>query len=69
MSAPEPSSARNGIVLPATWSARHGGGGVSVVATKLPEGRIEFAPRASDARAFTVEEDELIKALLRWGPW
>jgi hypothetical protein len=65
MSTPEPPCAqrRNRIVLPAKGPRGFTTGAV----TKLPDGRIEFDPTASGAGTFTMEEDELIKALLSWG--
>lgn len=53
------------ILLSGTWSD---GGFVSVLVTKCSDGRIEFDPRISGSRAFLVERDELVKALLKWGP-
>lgn len=65
MSAPEPPPARspNRIALAGVWRE---GGHVSVVVTKLANGQIEFTPQLSGARAFAVDEDDLIRALLRW---
>jgi hypothetical protein len=37
-----------------------------VVVTKLADGRIEFALHGGGAWVFAVEEDELIKVLVRW---
>lgn len=64
MSPPEPPAGRrNRIVLPAK-AAR---GLTTVAVTKLADGQVEFDPHGSGACVFTVEEDELIKILLRWG--
>jgi hypothetical protein len=71
MSTPEPppsAGRRNRIVLPATCSVHQAPRGRTTVAvTKLADGRIEFDPHLSGTGAFAVEEDELIKILLRWG--
>jgi hypothetical protein len=71
MSAPEDSSAQrqNRVVLRGICSVHQGPKGfISVVVTRLAGGRLEFDPDASGACTFTVEEHELIKAILRWGP-
>ncbi|MGH3865155.1 MAG: hypothetical protein ACRDQ4_03285 [Pseudonocardiaceae bacterium] len=41
-------------------------GRATVVVTKLADGRIEFALHGGGAWVFAVEEDELIKVLVRW---
>jgi hypothetical protein len=69
MSTAEPPSAgrRNRVVLPATCSVHQAPRGrTTVTVTRLADGRIEFHLHSSGACVFTVEEDELIKALLRW---
>lgn len=38
-----------------------------MLVTQRSDGRIELDPRVPEARAFTVEQDELITALLKWG--
>jgi len=43
-------------------------GFISVVVTRLADGRLEFDSHAGGACTFTIEEHELIKAILRWGP-
>jgi hypothetical protein len=66
---PEPPSAqrRNRVVLSATCAVHRGPSGVtSAAVSKLPDGRIEFAPHVSGACTFTVEEGELVNALVRW---
>jgi hypothetical protein len=69
MSTPEESSAQrqNRVALRGICSV-HQGGFISVVVTRLPDGRLEFDPHASGDCTFTIEEHELIKAILRWGP-
>lgn len=54
-STPQPPSAqaRNRILLPGTWAQ---GGFISVLVTRHLDGRIEFDPRISGARAFMVVE-------------
>ncbi|MBV9161682.1 MAG: hypothetical protein JO281_09070 [Pseudonocardiales bacterium] len=65
---PPPAGRRNRIVLPATCSVHQAPKGLTTVAvTKLANGRIEFDPHLSGACVFAVDEDELIKILLRWG--
>lgn len=65
MTTPPPlPQARNRILLSGAWSE---GGFVSVLVTQRSDGRIEFDPNVSGARAFVVEHDELITALLKWG--
>jgi hypothetical protein len=71
MSAPEESSAQrqNRVVLRGVCSVHQGPKGfISVVVTRLADGRLEFDPHASGACTFTIEEHELIKDILRWGP-
>jgi hypothetical protein len=70
MSPPEPPSdgRRNRIVLPATfWVHQAPRGRTTVAVSRLADGRIEFDPHGSGACVFAVEEDELIKTLLRLG--
>jgi hypothetical protein len=71
MSTPEESSAQrqNQVALRGICSVHQGPKGfISVVVTKLADGRLEFDPHASEACTFTIEEHELIKAILRWRP-
>ncbi|MBV9162484.1 MAG: hypothetical protein JO281_13235 [Pseudonocardiales bacterium] len=64
---PPPAGRRNRVVLPATCSVHQAPRGRTTVAvSKLSDGRIEFEPHGSGGCVFAVEEDELIKALLRW---
>jgi hypothetical protein len=57
-----PAERRDRVVLP----ARTPRGVIKVTVTKLPNDRIEFAPHLNGACVFAVEEDELIKILMRW---
>jgi hypothetical protein len=51
-------------MLSGTWA---GGGHISVLVTKLADGRIAFTTNVTGARGFAIEQDELVEALLRWG--
>ncbi|MGB6162760.1 MAG: hypothetical protein WCF33_14330 [Pseudonocardiaceae bacterium] len=70
MTAPTPLPAQR-IVLRATCSAHTPSGAtkpavIKMGMAKLPNGRIEFTPHLTGACVFTVDEDELIKVLVRW---
>lgn len=67
MSTPEPLAApgESWVVLPIVVWGSSGGQKSTVKVTKLPNGQLRFDPRIPGACVFTVEEDELLRALVR----